>query len=119
MTRRNKITDKIMKRVEVVDGPLPTPCFVWQGPDSGNGRGGGYPRMCLDGATVAVHRAMYTNEYGYIPPKKQIDHRCRNRMCVNPRHLEMVTHKKNQKRRDEARATLDLDPLPEDWKDFE
>ena len=58
--------------------------------------------MNLDGQTVAVHRVMFTNFYGYIPGKKQIDHVCRNRMCVNPHHLQMVTHKENQRRRDLA-----------------
>ncbi|WP_417724597.1 HNH endonuclease signature motif containing protein [Salipiger sp.] len=58
--------------------------------------------MCLSGQTVAVHRVMFTHHFGYIPGRKQIDHRCRNRMCVNPAHLEMVTHKTNQRRRDEA-----------------
>jgi len=47
---------------------------------------------------------MYVIEYGPIPPRKQIDHTCRNRLCVNPSHLEMVTHKQNQKRRDAARS---------------
>ena len=39
-------------------------------------------------------------ENGPIPPRKQIDHLCRNRRCVRPSHLEMVTHRKNQRRRD-------------------
>ncbi len=59
--------------------------------------------MKLRGQTCAVHRVMYTNEYGYVPGKKQIDHKCRNRLCVNPDHLEMVTHKENCRRRDRAR----------------
>lgn len=58
--------------------------------------------MSLDGQTVSVHRVMFTNAHGYVPGKKQIDHKCRNRMCVNPEHLEMVTHLENQKRRDRA-----------------
>lgn len=104
--RRDLIREKIAARVEIIDGPLDTPCHVWTGPTSGEtGRGAGYPRMCLDGGTVAVHRVVWTNEFGYIPPKKQIDHRCRNRCCVNAEHLEMVTHKVNQKRRDEAKRT--------------
>lgn len=86
-------------RVQEVDGYIEGPCHIWQRADSGNGRGGGYPRMKLDGQTVAVHRVAYTQRNGYVPGKKQIDHKCRQRLCVNPDHLEMVTHKKNQKRR--------------------
>jgi hypothetical protein len=48
---------------------------------------------------MAVHRVMFIATFGPVPGKKQIDHKCRNRLCVNPRHLEMVTHLKNQKRR--------------------
>ncbi len=59
--------------------------------------------MCLDGGTMAVHIVMYVIEHGPIPPRKQLDHRCRTRRCVNPEHLEKVTHKQNQRRRDEAR----------------
>ena len=81
-----------------------TGCWVWQGPTSGEtGRGCHYPRMKLSGQTVAVHRVMFTNEHGYVPGKKQIDRTCRNRRCVNPAHLEMVTHKENQRRRDKAK----------------
>lgn len=39
---------------------------------------------------------------GYLPPKKHVDHLCRNRRCWNPEHLEAVTHKQNQKRRRKA-----------------
>lgn len=96
MTRRDEIRAKIMANVEI---DPETGCWNWTGPDSGSGRGGGYPRMCLDGQTVAVHRVMFTNEHGYIPGKKQIDHKCCNRRCVNPAHLEMVTHRENQRRK--------------------
>lgn len=98
--RRALIAIKVTERIIIDEN---TGCWVWQGPCSGSGRGGGYPRMCLNGQTVAVHRVMFTHAYGYIPGKKQVDHGCRNRMCVNPDHLELVTHKQNQKRRDAAR----------------
>ena len=104
MDRRTKIIEKVMKRVKYANSPegINGYCYIWTGPHSGNGRGGDYPRMCLDGQTVAVHRVVWTNYYGYIPGKKQIDHICRNRLCVNHHHLEMVTHKKNMKRRDKS-----------------
>ena len=93
---RQKIFDKIMARVKINKD---TGCWEWQGPTSGNGRGGGYGRMSLYGQTVAVHIVMFVNFFGYIPSKKQIDHKCTNRICCNPDHLEMVTHKQNQRRR--------------------
>lgn len=103
-TTREQIAAKIMKNVRVDPD---TGCWIWQGPTSGDsGRGCNYPRMKLRGQTVAVHRVMYTNEFGYVPGKKQIDHKCRNRLCVRPHpdHLEMVTHKENQRRRAKAQS---------------
>lgn len=109
MTRREAIAQKVAARTRVEPAPhwldpWLGPCHIWLGPTSGNGRGGGYPRMSLDGATVAVHIAVWTNEHGLIPPRKQIDHLCRRRCCVNADHLEMTTHKRNQKRRAVARS---------------
>lgn len=102
--RREDILAKIASRLSIIDlgyqiNGKSSPCRIWQGPTSGNGRGGGYARMCLNNTTVAVHIVVFTHYFGYIPPKKQIDHLCNNRLCCNPDHLEMVTHKTNQKRR--------------------
>lgn len=102
--RRMGIIKRIHERVMVVDNGFmidgqPSPCHIWQGPTSGEGRGGGYGRMSLNGQTVAVHLVVYSHFYGYIPGKKQVDHLCNQRLCCNPVHLEMVTHKTNQKRR--------------------
>ena len=94
--RRDRILAKITANVNL---DTQTGCWVWNGRDSGNGRGGGYPRMNLDGQTVAVHRVLYTHYFGYIPSKKQVDHKCKNRRCLNPEHLELVTHLQNQRRK--------------------
>lgn len=94
--RRDQIIGKIMKRVCV---NIETGCWEWQGPTSGNGRGGGYGRMSLGGQTVAVHLVSFTHYHGYIPGKKQVDHKCNNRICCNPNHLELVTHLENQRRK--------------------
>ncbi|MEO3997216.1 HNH endonuclease signature motif containing protein [Mesorhizobium sp. CAU 1732] len=102
MCRRDRIRAKIMACVEIVDTGYKTPCHLWTGPDSGAGRGGGYPRMSLDGQTVAVHIVNWTNEHGYVPGKKQLDHLCRQRRCIRDDHLELVTAKRNAIRREEA-----------------
>lgn len=95
--RPARIMAKLMSRVRH-EGE----CWLWTGPTSGGGRGGGYGRMSLDGQTVATHRVMATLIFGYIPGNKQVDHTCGNRLCLNPDHLEIVTHKENQRRRDRA-----------------
>ncbi len=106
MSRRDEIRAKIMACVRIDDA---TGCWLWTGPTSGEeGRGAGYPRMSLSGQTVAVHLVMWTNEHGYIPGKKELDHVCRNRLCVRPHseHLELVTRKRNALRREQARRQL-------------
>jgi hypothetical protein len=100
--RRDIIRAKIAAQVQIVDMGFETPCHVWTGGDSGGGRGGGYARMWLDGQVVAVHIVAWVNERGYLPGKKQLDHLCRVRRCVNLDHLEPVTHRQNMKRRDRA-----------------
>jgi hypothetical protein len=102
LSRRDSIRQRILACVEIVDTGHETPCHIWTGGDSGDGRGGGYPRMKLNDRTCAVHIVSFTNEFGYVPRNKQIDHNCRQRLCVNPDHLEMVSHIENQKRRDAA-----------------
>lgn len=43
------------------------------------------------GRTVRIHRAIYEELRGSIPPGTQLDHLCRNMRCCNPDHLEPVT----------------------------
>lgn len=59
----------------------------------------GYAQISLksDGEWVvkSPHRMIYELLVGEIPEGKQLDHLCRNRLCVNPEHLEPVTQKEN------------------------
>lgn len=113
--RRERIFAKIMERVVQHEprGAQACGCWEWTGPDSGkpkplNGaRGHSYPRIKIDGGTMATHKVMWELVNGPVPPRKQLDHvDCWTRMCVNPAHLEMVTHKRNQKRRDLKRRLI-------------
>lgn len=107
MSRRERIRDKITANSheepapDFVD-PARGPCRIWDGGTSGNGRGGGYPRMTLDGGTVAVHIASWVNEHGLIPPRKELDHVCRVRLCVSDEHLDLVTRLENERRKQAA-----------------
>lgn len=44
---------------------------------------------------VLAHRHVYELLVGPIPDGLQVDHLCRNRACVNPDHIELVTHRVN------------------------
>ena len=113
MSRRKNILAKIRLRCDLVENAtMCSPCWVWTGPDSGKpgrgrakGRGHSYPRMTLDGCTMAVHRVTWQCVHGPLSPRRQLDHLCETRRCVSPLHLDNTTHLRNQKRRDERRAT--------------
>lgn len=69
-------------------------CWVWTGPLSA----GGYAIWHRRGRWASAHRAFYEIYVSSIPEGLVIDHLCRNRACVNPDHLEPVTHDKNVRR---------------------
>ena len=51
-----------------------------------------------------AHRISYQTFVGEIPPTLELDHLCRVRSCVNPKHLEPVTHRENVMRGDAPAA---------------
>lgn len=76
-------------------------CHIWQGAVSTSGYGViGLPRTSR---TDYVHRVSYRIHIGEIPDGMQVDHLCRNKLCANPEHLEVVTQGENLKRELDAR----------------
>ncbi len=69
----------------------PTPCIEWTGTRNEKG----YGRRSIGGKMVGAHRVAYETAKGIIPDGLEIDHLCRNPGCVNPDHLEAVTHSEN------------------------
>lgn len=70
-------------------------CWVWQAAVKGHG----YGSFHLNGALRSAHRLVWENLVGPIPDGLTIDHLCRNKLCVNPAHLEPVTAAENLRRR--------------------
>ena len=57
----------------------------------------GYAKFRVEDKIKEAHRVLYEYLYGAIGPL-DLDHLCRNRSCINPYHLEPVTHKENLRR---------------------
>lgn len=59
----------------------------------------GYGRFTIQRKHLQAHRYSYELFREPIPAGLQIDHLCRNKGCVNPDHLEVVTNQENSQRR--------------------
>ena len=70
-----------------------TECWEWTG-----GKSVGYGRFRMNGKRHYVHRLSYEWSIGLIPGHLQIDHLCRVRHCVNPKHMELVSAQENKAR---------------------
>lgn len=70
-------------------------CWLWHG--AKNQKGYGVCRWA--GRLRKAHAVLYEYVTGKILlPGVELDHTCRNRCCVNPAHLEEVTHQENMAR---------------------
>lgn len=73
-------------------------CWIWTGAKNEFG----YPIAKVHCRTVRAHRASYLAFIGQIPDDLELDHTCKRRACVNPRHLEAVTRLVNLRRSNRA-----------------
>lgn len=83
------LPDRLWAFVEKTDS-----CWLWTGSKTRVG----YGQMRVGGAgsrKTGVHRVAYELLVGRIPKGLDLDHLCRNTLCVNPDHLEPVTRKEN------------------------
>ncbi len=93
MTASKHITP--LKRFEAKYIPEPNSgCWLWLG----TGNQHGYGRFVVNGQITLAHRFAYETLKGPLVDGLELDHLCRMRCCVNPDHLEQVTHAENVRR---------------------
>lgn len=82
-------TTRFKRKTKVVND-----CWVWNGTVGKNG----YGKTTLKSVHMSAHTASYKLFVGDIPKGLHLDHLCRNKLCVNPSHLEPVTPGENVRR---------------------
>lgn len=80
-------------------------CWLWTAQIGGTRGRYGYFRMGTKTSDprITAHRVSHLLFIGPIPEGYEVDHSCRNTLCVNPAHLEAVTPDENKRR---ARLTM-------------
>jgi hypothetical protein len=86
------------QRWTVEDRGYDTPCWVWQGALCK-----GYGRVYVGGGRAEfkarnAHTVEWEKINGPVPEGLELDHLCSVPACVNPAHLEAVTHGENMRR---------------------
>lgn len=97
--KKNGSTELIIKNqddrfIEKCEKLTESGCVIWIGSTDRNG----YGHTLFNGKIEYAHRAAYIRDKGEIPEGLEIDHLCKVTSCVNPDHLEAVTHKVNCQR---------------------
>lgn len=69
-------------------------CWLWRRGHDGRG----YGLVHIGGRDRKVHRVIYEAFFGEIPEGREIHHKCNNKGCANPAHLEPVTRSEHLKR---------------------
>jgi hypothetical protein len=98
------VSDPDLERFRSKCSPQASGCVLWTGSTMWKG----YGRFFVDGKTIRAHRFSYALS-GDLPSHLQLDHLCRNRLCVNPLHLEAVTARQNVMRSPIAPARINAE----------
>lgn len=77
-------------------------CWVWTG--AKNSKGYGSVAAGVKNRSMLAHRRAYEVFHGPIPVGLTVDHLCRNTLCQNVAHMELVTASENSRRANAART---------------
>ena len=78
-----------------------TECWIWQLAKDRNG----YGQVWTTSGMALAHCVYCEERHGPVPEGTELDHLCRVLACVNPNHLEPVTHAENCRRGRRAKLT--------------
>jgi hypothetical protein len=100
--RKQPRRDPLVRLMEKVSFAA-TGCWEW----TGSVNDSGYGKFSLSTTQLSrrAHRVAYELLVGPIPDGLELDHLCRNTICVNPAHLEPVTQAENVRRGLNAQKT--------------
>lgn len=79
-------------------------CWIW----NGNKMTTGYGRLDTGKIVYHAHRLSYMIHHEIIQDGLVVRHKCDNRICVNPKHLEIGTHHDNAIDREERHEDYHL-----------
>lgn len=92
ITSADALPDRLARKIDVDASG----CWLWRGAKDPCG----YGQVWWETRPHKAHRVTYMLANGPIPSGLELDHLCKVRHCVNPAHLEPVTHRENLLRGD-------------------
>ena len=86
MTKPTPFTDRVKA--------TPDGCLSFTGAKQSKG----YGCVSISGVVYLAHRLAWELARGPIPAGLTVDHLCRNKVCLNPDHMEIVSREENSRR---------------------